>query len=74
MIKEETIYSIPAYEPKMVPDWKRCEELEQERGEVTIQMLMREMFINYDKARKILMRWEGIKEARKLQKNLGRSE
>lgn len=73
MIKEVIIYHVPIM-PKSKSDWERCAELEQEHGEVTIQLLMREFYVRYEKARKILNRYEGMKLAKEIQGRWGNRE
>jgi hypothetical protein len=75
MLKEETILLIPTkWSPPIVPDWKRCEALEETNGYVDMRMLMRELNVTTEKARKVLMRWESMKNAREMQKRLGDRE
>jgi hypothetical protein len=75
LIKEETIYEVPAvWAHCMVPDWRRCEKLEAVHGHVTQTMIMRELCVSYERAHKILQRWESMKEARIIQAKLGREE
>lgn len=75
MITEETIYEVPSvWAHCMVPDWRRCEKLEAVHGNVTLQMIIRELNVTHERARKILQRWEGMKAARIIQKKLGREE
>jgi len=75
LIKDETIYEVPSIRAHcIVPDWRRCEKLEAVHGKVTRQMLIRELSVTPDRARKILQRWEGMKEARIIQAKLGRDD
>jgi hypothetical protein len=71
MIEEAPIYLVPSiFGHTVVPDWCKCRRLEIEHGHVTTQMIIRELNVTPEKARKILMRWESMKNAQEIQSNL----
>lgn len=75
IIKEETIFLVPrTWSQEIVPDWKRCEVLEEKHGHVDAHMIMRELLVTRDKAYKIVRRWESMKNAREMHKKLVRDE
>jgi hypothetical protein len=71
MIKEEKIFLVPPrWSQEIVPDWKRCEMLEEKNGHVDAHMIMRELMVTWEKASRIVRRWESMKNAREVQKRL----
>ena len=73
MIEEASVYLMPSiFGHTVIPDWRKCERLEIEHGHVTAQMIMRELNLTQARARQILQRWESMKNARLIQRKLGR--